>query len=171
MHAIQFFYKMHVGQVRLTVASIGPAGTDLLCNLVCGLCLAPWMVNSRHKSSHTHTSPGMDIHTSMHACLDAIASPVADGNALNGNVHIYPTKGEGLWKQHVCLPLCCSNILETQGGSSWCPNFLYPSSSSSSSSTSIFATYCLCLISFTISSIHGATSFVYQSHFCIISRT
>lgn len=69
MHAIQFFYKMHVGKVCLTVASIGPAGTDLLCNLVCGLCLAPWMVNSRHKSSHTHKPWHGYTHTYMHAWM------------------------------------------------------------------------------------------------------
>ena len=42
-----------------TLPATGAAGTDWLHNLVCSLCLAPWMADS---STHWHA------HTHMHAC-------------------------------------------------------------------------------------------------------
>lgn len=41
---------MHVFE---TVTATGAAGTDWLHNLVCSLCLAPWMADSRPQT-HTH---------------------------------------------------------------------------------------------------------------------
>lgn len=62
-----------------TVTATGAAGTDWLHNLVCSLCLAPWMADCRPQT-HIHTHTHLHRHAYTHACLHVrVASPTADG--------------------------------------------------------------------------------------------
>lgn len=114
----------------LTVNAMGAAGTDPLHNLVCGLCLAPWMADSRPQTlTHTHTHRHTLVHTHghTHARRDVPASPTADGTGVSAqpvadgdmSASVPMNERGGLWEQHVCLrektllllPLLSSNAL------------------------------------------------------------
>lgn len=95
-----------------TVTATGAAGTDWLHNLVCSLCLAPWMADSRLQT-HTHAC----LHVLASAAADATgvnAQPVVDGDtyaSLLMNERAFNSSMSVWSKNRSFSSLCCNNAL------------------------------------------------------------